>query len=160
MTEKPGDAKKALVATEKWSFPKEWVEKNAEVRFAKAALELQKSSFKDTKGYGYNYQSLDSLLCAGRKIFAGHGLGFRQRFLYRDGKKYVETVLIDFVSQSVLSRSETGVPPGEKHFKGKKEISSIQDFGSNMTYCRRYDLTCLLGIQATEDTDGHKGESR
>ena len=113
---------------------------------AKMQSELQDIG-KDSKGYGYNYTSLDSLVAYLRPLLAKHGLSFVQAPIAEDGKIGVETIWMhesgEWLEQTMVTdRAEL------------KGMNLYQSVGSAITYYRRYMISAFAGIASDEDTDG------
>ena len=116
----------------------------------KAQVAMQKEMTnigKDSKGYGYNYTSLEKLIEHARPILAKHKLGFIQSNTSTDdGKVGVTTRLIHETGQWV---EDTMTAPLYKLAK----MNEYQVAGSIITYFRRYALASMLGIASDEDMD-------
>lgn len=131
--------------------------------------------FKGKEGYGYNYADLSSVLETVRPLLSKHGLSFTQLpgAVELDDKVLSEPVrdekgkptgnfqpvhrLVGSVSLTTMImhaasgeyiESEMTMP-----FEEKKGLSSAQSVGMIITYMRRYSLTSLVGVAATDDMD-------
>ena len=105
---------------------------------------------KKTEGYGYKYTELADI----NKYCEANGITYFQE---------VETSEInqkDYIMTTLISYDKNGEPHFTKHrgcqiveavLKGIK--NPVQEYGSSLTYCRRYSLLMALGL-ATEDDDG------
>lgn len=131
--------------------------------------------FKGKEGYGYNYADLTSVLDTVRPLLSKHGLSFAQF----PGE--VNLVVHDFTTAvydnsgnptgayTTVSRMSGSVPlttilmhaatdesitnTMSMPFEAKKGLSAAQSIGMIVTYMRRYSLTSMIGIAATDDLD-------
>jgi len=101
---------------------------------------------KDSKGYGYNYTSLEKLLDYVRPLMSKHNLGVIQTPTNIDNRIGVTTRLIhksgQFIEDTLLM--------------DKSNLAKMNDYqvaGSIITYFRRYAVSSILGIASDEDTD-------
>ena len=99
---------------------------------------------KDTKGYGYTYTDLTSILTTINPIMKKNGLGFTQ-LLEGDGLK-----TIIFHSKSGECLESTANIPKDVVLKG---MNAFQVLGSANTYLRRYALSSALGLITDKDID-------
>lgn len=100
---------------------------------------------KKTEGYGYKYTELADI----NKYCEDNGIRYYQE---------VETSEInqkDYIITYLVKENETTKHRGcqivEAVLSGIK--NPVQEYGSSLTYCRRYSLLMALGL-ATEDDDG------
>jgi hypothetical protein len=118
----------------------------------KAFMEFQQevvNPVKDTKGYGYKYAKLDSVVDVVKEAMAGKGLSFNQEVGY-DGKgNILVTTNIFHESGQWLSFGPVGLPKDTG-----KSMSDVQGAGSSITYARRYSLAAATGLASEEDVDG------
>ena len=119
-----------------------------EIFKAQVAMQKEMTNIgKDSKGYGYNYTSLEKLIEHARPILAKHKLGFIQSNTSTDdGKVGVTTRLIHETGQWV---EDTMTAPLYKLAK----MNEYQVAGSIITYFRRYALASMIGIASDEDMD-------
>ena len=103
---------------------------------------------KDSKGYGYNYTSLEKLLEYIRPLMAKHNLGFIQTPTNNENRIGVTTRLIhksgEFIEDTLLM--------------DKSNLAKMNDYqvaGSIITYFRRYAVSSILGIASDEDVDAN-----
>lgn len=101
---------------------------------------------KDSKGYGYNYTSLEKLLEYVRPLMTKNGLGLIQTPTNIDNRIGVTTRLIhksgQFIEDTLLM--------------DKSSLAKMNDYqvaGSIITYFRRYAVSSILGIASDEDVD-------
>lgn len=100
---------------------------------------------KSTKGYGYSYADLPTIIEKISPLLKKHELGFTQLI---NGNSII-TVVFHFPSgQTIESTSDLFVG---LDFKG---MNQLQVYGSQLSYMRRYALTSILGIVSDSDTDG------
>jgi hypothetical protein len=90
------------------------------------------------RSYSYKYAPLDAILAAVRDPLATNGLAIAQLL---EGPDLVTLLLHE--SGSTL-QARTPLPPWE----------GVQQYGSMVTYIRRYALTAMLGIATEDDDDG------
>ena len=102
---------------------------------------------KGSKGYGYNYADLATVLDIARPLLTKHGLAVSQLPGNADDNVSVKTVLMHKSGQFIESTISMPVEVG-------KGMSKAQAIGSVITYCRRYSLAAVLGIAQTDD-DAH-----
>lgn len=103
---------------------------------------------KDSKGYGYNYLSLEALISYVKPILARHGLFIMQMVTTTENETVgLDTALVHAESGQVLEKSAS-IP-----LTDMKGVNRSQATGSAITYLRRYSITALCGI-AENDTDG------
>ncbi len=120
---------------------------------AKALAEFQSKCpvlNKGSKGYGYNYADLPSIVESITPILKECGLCFTQPTSGDAENVTVTTILIHAKSGEYF---ETSISSNVKANKGN--MSEIQAVGSIITYLRRYSLSSILGIVTDEDVDGH-----
>lgn len=91
------------------------------------------------KSYSFKYAPLDSILNAVRKPLADNGLAISQLL---DSGNLVTTLL----------HKDGGSLSGRLPLP---DVEGIQEFGSAVTYLRRYSIQAILGIAAEEDDDGN-----
>jgi len=99
---------------------------------------------KKTRGYGYNYADLPTIIETLQPLLKKHGLGFYQS----PSPEGMVTVVFD---------AETGeeiktITPMQECIE-IKGMNAFQVDGTRITYYRRYSLACALGIVTDEDTD-------
>jgi hypothetical protein len=90
------------------------------------------------RSYSYKYAPLDAILAAVREPLATNGLAIAQLLEGAD----LLTLLLHESGASLSAR--TPLPPWE----------GVQQYGSMVTYIRRYALTAMLGIATEDDDDG------
>ena len=125
------DAKQSLDA--KLSLLKSFVQ-------VKQALE-QPSKSKD--GYGYKYADLNAVLTAIQKAIGGLDLAYIQQPVNETAKTGVENYI--FNSKGAV------IDFGSYLLDITKP--QAQQYGSALTYCRRYSISSIFGIDSEEDTD-------
>ena len=92
--------------------------------------------------YSYSYAELDGIIDHVRPIIAKHNLAIIQRI---DTQPDCVTLVTELIHESGQMISSTHPLP-----KG----CAAQEFGSYLTYARRYSLCAILGIAAESDNDG------
>lgn len=102
---------------------------------------------KKTEGYGYKYTELADI----NKYCEENGIMYYQDVDTCDinGKDYIITYIYDYEAKKWLPHR--GCQIVEAVLQGIK--NPVQEYGSSLTYCRRYSLLMALGL-ATEDDDG------
>lgn len=96
---------------------------------------------KDAQGYGYKYATLPNVLEAIKEPLANSGLVFTQ---FHIGEYSLATLLIHVESGEYFKSIGTIIPV-------KKDPQGV---GGSITYQRRYQLLCILGLQVDDD-DAH-----
>ena len=120
---------------------------------AKAQANMQKEltdTKKDTKGYGYLYTNLDSLVKHLRPLLTKHGLSFMQMPVGSENQAGVQTIYMHTSGEWITSLVK--VPIAD--LKGQ---NAYQSLGSAITYLRRYSLSAFVGIASDEDNDAQGG---
>lgn len=108
----------------------------AQGEFSSAKLDKVNPHFKS------RYASLSSLQEATRPILAKHGLAVTQIPQQAEGGLIIETWLTHESGQYITS--DWFIP----------DNPNIQQFGSRLTYVKRYALSAILNIAGDEDDDG------
>lgn len=100
---------------------------------------------KKTEGYGYCYTELADI----NKYCEENGITYYQELetCELNGKDYIITYLVKGDKES----KHRGCQIVDAVLQGIK--NPVQQYGSSLTYCRRYSLLMALGL-ATEDDDG------
>jgi len=122
---------------------------------AKAQLKVQeeiKDIGKDSKGYGYNYTSFDSLVQYLRPLLAKNGISFAQMPVGDENQVGVQTIYMHTDSGEWIT-SVIKSPIAEA-----KGMNTYQSIGSAITYFRRYSLSAFVGIASDEDIDASQPE--
>ena len=117
---------------------------------AKAQMQVQKvikDIGKDSKGYGYNYTSFDSLVQYLRPLLSKHGISFIQMPVGDESQVGVQTLYMHTESGEWIT-STIKSPIAEA-----KGMNMYQSIGSAITYFRRYSLSAFVGIASDEDID-------
>lgn len=105
---------------------------------------------KDSKGYGYNYASLDNIVAIITPFLKENNLGFTHTF---DGTDIICT-LFNTEGETIFSKLSLPEEKPKLTKDGKETLTSSQLLGVAITYARRYTLTAILGLVTDEDTDG------
>lgn len=103
---------------------------------------------KKTEGYGYKYTELADI----NKYCEENGIRYYQEIetCEINQKDYIMTTLYD-ANTGEETTKHRGCQIVEAVLSGIK--NPVQEYGSSLTYCRRYSLLMALGL-ATEDDDG------
>lgn len=101
---------------------------------------------KDTKGHNYQYAQLDQVLAIIKPILSRHGLGIMQTpsGKIEEGCLTLKTVIFHESGQHLVEQFQIPIPQGR---------NITQDFGSCLSYARRYSILSLFSL-AQEDDDG------
>ena len=133
---------------------------SAYYRLNKALKELRKVAHKDSSGYGYEYMSLPALLEKAENALIEQNFAFFQNLkLSSSCENSIKTVIVDLTTDKVILDSTVLLHDLEKEPKtfnkeGKDITNFSQNFGTSVTYYRRYALFTILNIQPDKDTDG------
>lgn len=100
---------------------------------------------KKTEGYGYKYTELADI----NKYCEDNGIKYYQEVETSEinQKDYIVT----YINDGKETTKHRGCQIVEAVLQGIK--NPVQEYGSSLTYCRRYSLLMALGL-ATEDDDG------
>lgn len=116
-------------------------------QLAKALADFQQevpAIVKNTKGYGYSYADLTQILAVINPLMKKHNLGFTQLVV---GNQLATCVFHTETGQAIEATMD--IPQGVQ----LKGMNDFQVLGSAITYCRRYQLSAILGIVSDLDTD-------
>lgn len=102
-----------------------------------------KVSTKTGSSFSYSYAPLESIFSATRKALADNGLAVIQCIDEGDGGTTLETKLVHSSGQWISSLKNLG------------QSNDPQQFGSKLTYFRRYQLSAILGISSEDDDDAN-----
>lgn len=95
--------------------------------------------------YKFEYTTLDAIIEHVREPLTKNGLWFVQIIAHEDGKTFLDTTLVHTSGQWIRSRAQIVYNAGGR----------AQEFGSALTYMRRYALSALLGIASEDDDDAN-----
>lgn len=98
--------------------------------------------------YRFKYATLGAIVDSVRKPLSENGLWFTQIISIGESNTYTLTTKLLHSSGQWLA-TETPI-----HVQG----TGNQQFGSALTYMKRYSLCALLGVVADEDDDGNTGD--
>ena len=96
--------------------------------------------------YRFRYATLDTILEAVRKPLADHGLAITQLITLRNGIPILQTLLLHQSGQWVSSEAQI------------IHTGANQEFGSALSYMRRYAISAILNIASQEDDDANIAE--
>ena len=99
---------------------------------------------KGTKGYGYSYADLPTILTTINPLLKKYGLGFTQLL----NGNCINTVVFHCESGATIESSVD--VPDDVILKG---MNKFQVVGSAITYYRRYSLSSILGLVTDVDAD-------
>lgn len=97
--------------------------------------------------YTFSYAPLDGIVGKVQPVLKANGLSFSQLLDNVDGKPALRTTLLHEGGETL-----EGICP----LPINGEPLGAQEFGSLVTYMRRYALVALLGIATEEDDDGNR----
>lgn len=100
---------------------------------------------KKTEGYGYKYTELADI----NKYCEDNGIRYYQEVETSEINQ--QDYIITYLIQNGETTKHRGCQIVEATLQGIK--NPVQEYGSSLTYCRRYSLLMALGL-ATEDDDG------
>ena len=100
---------------------------------------------KKTEGYGYKYTELADI----NKYCETNGIRYYQEIETSEINQ--EDYIITYLIQNGETTKHRGCKIVDAVLSGIK--NPVQEYGSSLTYCRRYSLLMALGL-ATEDDDG------
>lgn len=114
------------------------------INLPKAQAEMQ-SVNKDNVNNAWRskYATYDDIVECIRPILAKHGLSIVHQLDIKMGKYYLITKLCHAPNQFIASVMQL-----------RPEKETIQQYGSYMTYVKRYCLGSLVGVSTAEDDDG------
>jgi hypothetical protein len=98
------------------------------------------------KEYTYTYADLADILRTVCPVLGKYGLGIAQPFVRRGNDRLYLITQLRHESGEVLSSAGLIMP--------NEEVVTPQEFGSQHSYWRRYDLSGTIGVAAIEDDDG------
>ena len=105
---------------------------------------------KNTKGYGYNYCNLSTMITLINPVLEQNGLAYTQPLSTNPAtlNRAIKTTVLHLESGE-FETEYWDLP--EIELKGQNRYQSD---GSGITYIRRYALAAHLGLVSDEDTDG------
>jgi len=99
------------------------------------------------QGYSFRYATLDHIIEIVREPLTANGLWFTQIMKEHEGTYILDTRLMHGSGQWIACQTPLLFDGGGN-----------QQFGSALTFMRRYSLTSLLGIAAEEDDDANAAD--
>jgi hypothetical protein len=101
---------------------------------------------KDTKGHNYKYAQLDQILEILKPVLTKHDLGIMQSpsGAVVEGCLTLKTVIFHKSGEHLIEEFQIPIPQGR---------NVTQDYGSALSYARRYSILSLFSL-AQEDDDG------
>lgn len=100
---------------------------------------------KKTEGYGYKYTELADI----NKYCEENGIRYWQEVETSEINQ--KDYIITFITKDDITTKHRGCQIVQATLQGIK--NPVQEYGSSLTYCRRYSLLMALGL-ATEDDNG------
>jgi hypothetical protein len=96
-------------------------------------------------GYEFRYATLAAIISAVKKSLSDNGIARTQVIRYdSDVRLYYLTTTLHYKNQFISSTVPLIISDGGN-----------QQFGSSLTYMKRYSLAALIGVAADEDDDGN-----
>jgi len=128
---------------------------SALAEFQKECPKIELDKTVSTKKYNFKYASLQNIIAKTKPVLAKHGLTIIQSPCDApDGLIAIQTTLCHKSGETHASIFTMTVPSSNKYVDGKPvETYTPQDFGSAISYARRYSYSSVLGIVTEEDTD-------
>jgi hypothetical protein len=102
--------------------------------------------------YTFKYATLDGIIDHVRAPLTENGLWFTQTLANGDGKYRLVTRLLHSSGQWIAGETPLFVKPN------KFGDVTNQEFGSALTYMKRYALAAILGVAADEDDDANAAD--
>jgi len=154
---KPSEAKMAQYELPPWTDPT----RSENIEQLVQALSLAQSKIRSPErnrvvnvtpkgggqGYSFKYATLDHIIEIVREPLTANGLWFTQIMKLDEGTYILDTRLMHGSGQWIACQTPLLFDGG-----------SNQQFGSALTFMRRYSLTSLLGIAAEEDDDANTAD--
>lgn len=103
---------------------------------------------KNSSGYGYNYVDLNSILA----WLETEGIEVKQNVKVIDGQDYIETTYTQKHDDgTVETETMLGCRIVMPKSMGGGKVNECQQYGSAITYMRRYSIVMNLGLGADDD---------
>ena len=106
---------------------------------------MQSRLNKNRKGYGYEYTDLAQI----NKLIEENGQSYYQFIDSVDGNDYIWTVKVD--EEGKESKPIRGCKVLESGALSGSKVNPVQQYGSALTYARRYSLLMAYGLATTDD---------
>lgn len=106
---------------------------------------MQSRLNKNKKGYGYEYTDLAQI----NKLIEENGQSYYQFIDSVDGNDYIWTVKVD--EEGKESKPIRGCKVLESGALSGNKVNPVQQYGSALTYARRYSLLMAYGLATTDD---------
>lgn len=106
---------------------------------------MQSRLNKNKKGYGYEYTDLAQI----NKLIEENGQSYYQFIDSIDGNDYIWTVKVD--EEGKESKPIRGCKVLESGALSGNKVNPVQQYGSALTYARRYSLLMAYGLATTDD---------
>ena len=100
---------------------------------------------KNKKGYGYEYTDLAQIT----KLIEENGQSYYQFIDSVDGNDYIWTVKVD--EEGKESKPIRGCKVLESGVLSGNKVNPVQQYGSALTYARRYSLLMAYGLATADD---------
>ncbi len=126
----------------------------------KAQQEMERA-IKDSSNphFRSKYADLSSIIDACIPALNKHGISVLQPIIEKDGKEYIETILLHKSGQRTSCFTRILYDKTEIDKNTGKQKNVAQAFGSGVTYARRYGLQSFICLGA-EDDDGEKAYTK
>lgn len=100
--------------------------------------------FKGTKGFGYKYADFSTIVEVINPLLKKHKLGFTQLV-----GSYQLTTAVFHTETGQALETTMDIPQGVS----LKGMNDFQVLGSAISYCKRYQLSAILGLVSDSDSD-------
>lgn len=114
----------------------------AKAQAAFTTIDKSKTAGKEGDKFSYKYADLADVIRATVPALSANELTLTQPLVIENGKQYLETVLLHSSGEWIKSTMEIG------------PMQDPKNFGSRLTYARRYNEQAILNVAAEEDLDG------
>lgn len=114
----------------------------AKAQAAFTTIDKSKTAGKEGERFSYKYADLADVIRATVPALSANELTLTQPLVMEGGKQYLETVLLHSSGEWIKSTMEIG------------PMTDPKNFGSRLTYARRYNEQSILNVAAEEDLDG------
>lgn len=104
--------------------------------------------------YSFEYATYDHILDTIRPVLAEFGLATSQGVEIIEGEEWMVTSLYHKDGGAIRNMTKV-ILPSTTDRDGNVKAMSPQEYGSALTYARRYGLCLLLNIASEEDDDGN-----
>ena len=100
----------------------------------------------------YSYATFDDIIEAIQPLLEKHGLSYHFKTAFEDKAVIVKCIITHIMGHQEITEFRAPIEPQLSH-DGKPRMLPIQEWGSALTYAKRYSLSLALGLATEEDTD-------